>query len=137
MSGFLIALHGPLHWLANCQTITAQLSDEAEIYVTDECVKSIQFISHIINDLNLQSDLLHQPITVLNNNMATVHWSRNKTSKNIRNLQIRKNAVCESVASGSIIIKHVDGKTNLDNIFTKEEKDIGHFIGICDKNCRH
>ena len=64
--------------------------------------------------------------------MATVHWSKN-ISKNIRHLQIRENAIRECVGTKFVKVKHVGGKINLAAIFTKEEKYLSHFIGICDK----
>jgi len=39
MSAFYIDFFGPLHWLLKRQTVTAASSAEAEIYVTDECVR--------------------------------------------------------------------------------------------------
>ena len=64
--------------------------------------------------------------------MACVQWSHNKTSKGIRHIQIRKNAVRESVQNGSILVLHVAGKNNLSDIFTKEDKDNLHYISIRD-----
>jgi len=39
ISGFLIWLGGPLHWISKRQTITTHSSAEAEIYAIDECTK--------------------------------------------------------------------------------------------------
>ena len=39
ISGHVISFHGPLHWTAKRQTITARSSTEAEIYATDDCCK--------------------------------------------------------------------------------------------------
>ena len=47
-------------------------------------------------------------------------------------MQIRENAIRESVQNKTVTIKHVDGKTNLADIFTKEDKDIAHFLKIRD-----
>ena len=132
MSGFVIGLQGPLHWRAKRQSITARSSAEAEIYATDECVKSVLHLTNIIKDLELQKEILSETTTIYNDNMATIHWSKNQTSKNIRHLQIRENAVRESVQDKTVTIKHIDGKTNLADIFTKEDKDLSHFIAIRD-----
>ena len=64
--------------------------------------------------------------------MACVQWSHNKTSKGIRHIQIRENAVRESVQNGTVLVLHVAGKNNLADIFTKEDKDILHYISIRD-----
>ena len=91
------------------------------------------FLSHIVEDLNLSDDLLHNTTTIYNDNMATIHWIKNKTSKNIHHLQIRENEIQESVAKKFVKVKNVDGKINLAEIFTKEDKDLSHFIRIPDK----
>ena len=76
MSGHLLSLHGPLHWLSKPQTVTARSSAEAEIYATDKYVKDMQFITHIIQDLGLSESLVSPPVLILNNNMACVQWSK-------------------------------------------------------------
>ena len=57
------------------------------------------------------------------------------TTKGLRYLQIRKNTVRECVQSGLISVKHVGGKTNPLDIFTKEDKDILHFEQCRDALC--
>ena len=53
ISGYLIWLGGPIHWTSKRQAITARSSAEAEIYATDECIKQLIHINHILEDLNL------------------------------------------------------------------------------------
>jgi hypothetical protein len=132
ISGHLLILNGPLHWSAKRQKITARSSAEAEIYATDECCKDILRTQHIIQDLNLEHIFLAPSTPLYNDNMACVQWSHNKTSKGIRHIQIRENAVRESVQNGTILVLHVAGKNNLADIFTKEDKDTSHYISIRD-----
>jgi hypothetical protein len=54
------------------------------------------------------------------------------TSKGLRHLQIRKNAVRESVQNSFVTISHVSGKINLADIFTKKDKDTSHFLTVRD-----
>ena len=54
------------------------------------------------------------------------------TTKGLRYIQIRENAVQESVLSNFVVIKHIEGKITLADIFTKEDKDCAHFISIRD-----
>ena len=122
---------GPLHWISKRQSITARSSTEAEIYATDECVKSLQHISHIFQDLHL-SHLLPSSFTIYNDNEATVKWSQNKTTKGLRHLQMRENAVREKQQDGFCVIKHIKGSTNLSDMFTKEDKNTAHYIDIRD-----
>ena len=132
MSGHLISLHGPLHWSSKRQTVTARSSAEAEIYATDECVKDILFLRNIITDLGLADELLDKTTPILNDNMACVLWSKNRTSRAIRHIQIRENAVRESVHGKIVKISHVNGADNLSDIFTKEDKDTTHYKRLRD-----
>ena len=62
ISGHLILLHGPLHWSAKRQSITARSTAESEIYATDTCVKQILHLSNIINDLGLSVKLSYKRV---------------------------------------------------------------------------
>ena len=130
MSGHLVTLLGPLHWSSKRQRITARSSCEAEIYATDECVKNILHLRNIIQDLDLETALLNPKTQIFNDNMACVMWSKNTTTKGLRYLQIRENAIREN--SKILTIEHIAGKVNPADIFTKEDKDSAHFIDIRD-----
>ena len=122
---------GPLHWVSKRQSITARSSTEAEIYATDECAKSLQHISHIFTDLQLPH-LIPSPINLFNDNEATVKWTNNLTTKGLRHLQMRENAVRELQSKGFCKVQHIAGSTNLSDMFTKEDKDSAHYIQIRD-----
>eukprot|EP00557_Chaetoceros_sp_GSL56_P002018 CAMPEP_0176495642 /NCGR_PEP_ID=MMETSP0200_2-20121128/10769_1 /TAXON_ID=947934 /ORGANISM="Chaetoceros sp., Strain GSL56" /LENGTH=849 /DNA_ID=CAMNT_0017893541 /DNA_START=929 /DNA_END=3474 /DNA_ORIENTATION=+ len=68
------------------------------------------------------------PIPIQNDNEAAVKWSHNMTTKGLRHIQMRENAVHEQVQLGFITVEHIGGKHNPADTFTKEEKDINHFI---------
>ena len=127
MSGFLIWLGGPVHWVAKRQTITARSSAEAEIYATDECVKQLLQLSYILEGLNLLQDFMPKPTTIYNDNNACVCWSKNTTTKGLRHIQMRENAVREAVINDFVTINHIAGKINLADIFTKKDRDVSHF----------
>ena len=129
MSGFLIWFGGPLHWQSKRQTITARSSCEAEIYATDECVKALQQITFIFQDLSL-SHLLPSTHVIYNDNEACVKWNAKLTTKGLRHIQIRENSSRELQRDGFCTIQHIAGKLNLSDLFTKEEKDVKHFISI-------
>ena len=132
ISGHIITLHGPIHWSSKRQTITARSSAESEIYATDECCKDILYLSQLIHDLNLQSDLLSKTIHIYNDSMACVHWTRNKTTRSIRHIQLRENAIRESVQKGLISVLHVPGTTNPSDLLTKEDRDSAHYLKLRD-----
>jgi hypothetical protein len=45
---------------------------------------------------------------------------------------MKENHVRENIASDFILIQHVEGKINLADIFTKEMKDVGHYVELRD-----
>ena len=126
ISGYVLTLHGPIHWQSKRQTITARSSAEAEIYATDECVKQLLYIRNIIKDLGLEKHLLKKKTKIYNDNMACVIWTSNKTSKGLRYIQIRENATREN--KHLFDIQHISGKLNIADIFSKEVKDAQQFI---------
>ena len=128
IAGFVIWLGGPTHWSAKRQTFTARSSAHAEIGAVDDCTKSLQHIRNILEDLNLFHHFAQGPITVYNDNSATVQWSHNMTTKGLRYIQIRENAVREQVQNKFIEVKHIGGDHNPSDIFTKEDKDISHYL---------
>ena len=131
ISGYVIWLNGPIHWQSKRQSITARSSAEAEIYATDKCTKFILYLKHILDDLNL-IHYMPSPTTIYNDNAACVTWSHSLTTKGLRHLQIRENAVREAVQNGTIQVQHIAGANNASDLFTKEDKDAIHFVAIRD-----
>jgi hypothetical protein len=132
ISGYLIWLGGPVHWTSKRQSITARSSAEAEIYATDECTKQLIHLSYLIEGLELTNDLMHPPTTIYNDNSACVCWSKATTTKGLRHIQMRENAIREAVATDFISVQHIEGKLNLADMFTKEDRDTEHFIRVRD-----
>lgn len=99
----------------------------------DECTKFLLQLHYIIDGLELTDKLMKPPtIIIYNNNAACVAWSHNSTTKGLRHIQIRENAVRESVQDNFIKADHMKGKLNLSDMFTKEDKDTIHFLTIRD-----
>jgi hypothetical protein len=132
LSGHLVWLNGPVHWMSKRQTITARSTAEAEIYATDECTKNILHFRHLLQDMDLLETFAPAATILHNDNAACVQWSRNMTTKGLRHVQIRENAVRESVLSEHVIIQHIAGEINLADLFTKEDRDQRHYITIRD-----
>jgi hypothetical protein len=130
ISGYLIWLGGPVHWISKRQSITARSSTEAEIYATDKCTKNLIQLSHIIKGLHLTHDIMQPPTPIYNDNSACVCWTKATTTKGLQHIQMRENAVREGVQEDFITVLHIKGKVNLADMFTKEDKDTEHFIRI-------
>ena len=127
ISGYLLFLLGPLHWCSKRQKITAHSSCESEIYATDECVKEITHIRHVLEDLSVLHLCIAKPVPVYNDNSACVNWSKHTTSKTIRHIQMRDNSVREQQQANEVDVRHCEGKTNLSDFLSKEDKDTKHF----------
>ena len=133
MSGFIIFFNGPVHWCSKRQRITARSSAEAEIYATDECVKELLRLKLMTIDMGIYNIYFKgTPIQVYNDNNACVCWSKSTTTKGLRYMTIRENAIRESVDDGFIQLKHIAGKINLSDLFTKEMKDTAQFKRLRD-----
>jgi hypothetical protein len=120
--GHLVFLsNGPLVWKSHKEKHNSQSSCEAEVKATGECTKSVQWISHVLSDLNF---LDQDPTPIYNDNMvAAVMWSNSTSNKAMQHVNIRENAVCEAVHEHKeVTIQHICSKVNPSNIFTKEHK---------------
>jgi len=132
MSAYYIDLLGPLHWLSKRQKVTAASSAEAEIYATDECVKFLLELSQILEFLGVKDIFMPSTSIIFNDNNGCVQWSKAATTKGLRHIQMRENRIRENIVSKFVNILHIDGKINLADVFTKEIKDISHFVEIRD-----
>jgi hypothetical protein len=132
MSAFYIDLLGPIHWLSKRQSVTAGSSAEAEIYDTDECVNFLLELTQILDFLEVNDLFMPSPTTIYNDNNACVLWSKCSTTKGLRHIQMKENRVRENILSKFVSIPHVDGKVNIADIFTKEMKDMSHFVALHD-----
>jgi hypothetical protein len=99
-------------------------SCEAEVKATDECVKNIQMFRNILTDLNLVSS---KTTPIFNDNRRAVEWTLSFSTKGMRHLNIRENAVCEAQQLQEVSISHIPA-----DIFTKEFKSNSTFRSLRD-----
>ena len=59
--------------------------------------------------------------------MACIHWAHSLTTRGLRHMQVRENAVRENK---HIEVEHVSGDVNPADIFSKEDKNNSHYINI-------
>ena len=128
IAGYVVWLCGPIDWMSKRQSYTARSSAEAEIGAVDECTKTLQQIRNILQDLSLFKIYHNGPITIYNDNSAAVQWSHNMSTKGLRYIQMRENAVREQVANKFVQVEQIAGKRNPSDIFTKEDRDPSHYI---------
>ena len=133
---YVIWLGGPIDWMSKQQSYTARSSTEAEIGSIDDCTKTLQQFQNILQDLILFEMCHNGPITIYNDNSVAVQWAHNMTTKGLRYIQMRKNAVREQVAAKFVeVVEHVAGKSDPSDIFTKEDRDPSHFLECRDTLC--
>jgi hypothetical protein len=92
----------------------------------------LKVVSRNLVKQNHCCDITTHGMILLINNKECVDWSHNMTTKGLRHKQIWENAIRENVKNSFIQVKHVEGKCNLSDLFTKEGKDTAHFIHIGD-----
>jgi hypothetical protein len=80
--------------------------------------------------LNVKNIFMPTTNLIYNDNKACINWSKSTTSKGLRHMQMRENRVRENVSNNFVSICHVDGKVNLADLFTKEMKDVTHFVTL-------
>ncbi len=82
------------------------------------------------NGLDIPDTL--EPSPVYNDNEACIPWSHNMTTKQIWQMEMCENSVCEWVQDLSLRVLHIKGKINPADIFTKEMPNGAHFCCLQD-----
>ena len=122
MSGFIIMrMGGPAAWKALRQKQCSRSSTQAEVLASDECSKGTTSLHLNCCDLSLKD--YDAPTPMNNDNQASIKWSKNSVSKNMKYLAIREIAVKEDIINKDITMHFIPGKINPVDIFTKEMKD--------------
>jgi hypothetical protein len=118
---------GPVCWGCMREKGTmSQSSCESEIYATNEGTKSVVTVRNLIGDFDLPESL--QPTIVWNDNQGCVDWTKGvSVSKKLRHLNMRELSVRLWQKLGLVEVRHISGKTNIADIFSKEIKDTQHF----------
>ncbi len=128
--GIVFRQGGPIAWTAVRQECTSLSSCEAEICATNEVSKLLMGIHHLANDVRKKGyDIVDtaEASPLYNDNESCIKWSHNMTMKQIRHMEMRKNAVCEWAQDAFLKVLHVSGRINPADIFTKEMRDGAHF----------
>mmetsp|Transcript_14142 Transcript_14142/g.20281 ORF Transcript_14142/g.20281 Transcript_14142/m.20281 type:complete len:147 (-) Transcript_14142:171-611(-) len=109
----------PVFWKCHKESRTSRSSTEAEVKATDECTKSVQMFRNILGDLDLIN--LSLATAIYNDNQGAVNWSNTSSTKGMRHVNIRENAVREAIHEfNEVSVSHIPGPQNPSDIFTKE-----------------
>ena len=111
----------PVFWKCHEENRTSRSSCEAEVKATDECTKSVQMFRNVLGELDLIN--LSHPTPIFNDNQGAVNWSNTSSTKGMRHVNIRENAVREAIHEfHEVTVSHIPGPCNPSDIFTKEFK---------------
>jgi hypothetical protein len=75
---------------------------------------------HVLVELGLLDISL--PTTIYNDNRGAVDWSNSSSTKGMRHVNIRENAVREAKEFNEVSILHIAGASNPSDLFSKEFK---------------
>jgi hypothetical protein len=120
--GHVLMMGGaPVFWKCHKESRNSRSSTEAEVKATDECTKSVQMFRNILGELNLIN--LTLATAIYNDNRGAVNWSNTSSTKGMRHVNIRENAVREAIHEfNEVTVSHIPGAQNPSDIFTKEFK---------------
>ena len=103
-------------------------SCKAEIKAMDEGCKILEFLQHIFRELSIP-DGHYLALLLYNDNKGGICWSLSEAiTKKLRHLNIREVVIHDVIRSEDIFIGHISGVLNFADIFTKEMKDMQHFL---------
>jgi hypothetical protein len=110
--GIIFCQGGPVAWIAVRQERTSLSSCEAEIRATNEVSKLLMGIRNLAESVrasrfDITDTTAASPL--YNDNESCVCWSHNMTTKQIRHMEMRDNAVREWVQDSYLQILHVPG----------------------------
>jgi len=121
---------GPLDWTAICEKRMSRSSCEAEIKAMDEGCKILEFIQHLFRELEVPDGKYPAPL-LYNDNKGGVCWALLEAiTKKLRHLNIREVAIRDAVRNNDVVLGHIPGVLNFADIFTKEMKDVQHFLDL-------
>ncbi len=111
--GIIFRQGGPIAWTAVRQERTSLSSCEAKSRATNEVSKLLMGIRHLADDVREGgNDIADTAATspLYNDNESCAKWSHNMTTKQIRHMEMRENAVREWVQDSLLKVLHVPGR---------------------------
>jgi hypothetical protein len=133
--GIIFKNGGPVGWLGKHQECASLSSCKAKIRATNATSKKVfdfHNLSCSVSDVGYTLPDIDAPTVLYNDNGACVKWSYNMTSESARHIELCKNSICEWVQDNTLNVKHVSGKLNPANIFTKEMHNGAHLRQLRD-----
>jgi hypothetical protein len=123
----VFSIGGPISWGCTRKSRSVSRSScESEMRAADEGTKSALKVRHPLQDLGMPDG--NFPTPIWNDNRGCVDWCKGASvSRKLQHINMRKLAVQLAQPDGHVRIKHIPGKHNISDVFTKEIKDPTHF----------
>ena len=133
IQGFYITrMGGPIYWGVSREKRGSRSSCIAELKAIDEGIKGIQFLRHLMQQLQLPD--VQIPTPILNDNKGSLDWidSGCRPSKKLRNENLAELGIAEAKLHDEVEFYWIPGATNMSDIFTKEDNDVSHYCNLRD-----
>ena len=133
VQGFYITrMGGPLYWGVTREKRGSRSSCVAELKSMDEGIKGIQFLRHLMKQIGLPD--VDTPTPILNDNRGSLDWIESgcRPTKKLRHENLAELGIEEAKLYNEVDFYWIPGKTNLADLFTKEDNDVKHYCEIRD-----
>ena len=129
---YITRMGGAVSWGVHREPRVSGSSCEAEIKAMDEGVKGIQFLRHLMEQLNLRDPL--DPIPIINDNQGSVDWVNHGgvATKGLRHANIKEAHIAEAQKLREVKVQWIPGRDNPADLYTKEHKDTSQFNKLRD-----
>ena len=116
-SGGCIALNGAIfHTWAKQQNTIADSSAESEFNGLAQACKEVKYVLEVLDEMDI---ILHKPPRIYIDNTSAMSMVEKNVKSRVKHLDRKVYWIREFIANGNVIVKHVDGKLNLADLFTK------------------
>jgi len=117
-SGFIFMYAGgPIAWSSKKQSCVALSTAEAEIVAASSCVQDALWFTSLLSEFGLAPP---HPITVFEDNEGAIALSKTSvTGKRTKHIDLRYSFINDAVKKKKVVLKKIDTKKNLSDIFTK------------------
>ena len=121
---------GPLDWRCVREKRISPSVCESEIKAMSEGHKMVMGLRNIFEDLDVEHVAEATPFLYCDN-QGSVTWVHSESvSRNMRQFNIRQCAIREAVRHNEVAPVHIPGVLNPADLFTKEMRDVAHFLQL-------
>ena len=114
---FICNKTGAFAFLSQCQDLTAQSSQEAEIISLSEATRSVMHFRLLLEEMGFKQE---SPTIIYEDNNAAISFANGQGDfDRTKHIEIKHRLCVEKVEDGNITVNYVDTKDQIADIFTK------------------